>query len=60
MNKKADGSSIDSYSYTYDGAHNQISKTDTKGATNYEYDSLNRLEKVTEPNGRTTSYTFDK
>ncbi len=60
VNKKADGSVIDSYSYTYDGAHNQSSKTDSKGVTSYEYDSLNRLEKVTEPNGRTTSYTFDK
>ncbi len=60
VNKKADGSVIDSYSYTYDGAHNQTSKTDSKGVTNYEYDSLNRLEKVTEPNGRITSYTFDK
>ena len=60
VNKKADGSSLDSYSYTYDGAHNQTSKTDAKGVTSYEYDSLNRLEKVTEPNGRTTSYTFDK
>lgn len=60
VNKKADGSVIDSYSYTYDGAHNQTSKTDSKGITNYEYDSLNRLEKVTEPNGRITSYTFDK
>jgi len=26
----------------------------------YEYDSLNRLEKVTEPNGKITSYSFDK
>ena len=60
VNKKADGSIIDSYSYTYDRAHNQTSKTDSKGVTNYEYDSLNRLEKTVEPNGRTTSYTFDK
>ncbi len=60
VNKKADGSVIDSYSYTYDGAHNQTSKTDSKGETKYEYDSLNRLEKVTEPNGKITSYTFDK
>ena len=59
-NKKADGTVIDTYSYTYDEAHNQTSKTDRKGTTNYSYDSLNRLEKVTEPNGRTTGYTFDK
>ena len=59
-NKKADGTVIDTYSYTYDEAHNQTTKTDRKGTTSYNYDSLNRLEKVTEPNGRTTGYTFDK
>jgi RHS repeat-associated protein len=59
-NKKPDGTVIDSYSYTYDGAHNQTSKTDSKGTTNYSYDSLNRLERVAEPNGRATSYTYDK
>ena len=60
VNKKADGTVIDSYSYTYDGAHNQTSKTDSKGVTDYTYDSLERLESTTEPNGRVTSYTFDK
>ena len=60
VNKKADGTVIDSYSYTYDGAHNQTAKIDAKGTTNYEYDSLNRLSKVTEPSGRVTNYTFDK
>ncbi len=60
VNKKADGSIIDSYAYTYDAAHNQTSKTDAKGTTNYTYDSLNRLEKVVEPDGKTTTYTFDK
>ena len=59
-NKKADGTVIDTYSYTYDGAHNQTTKTDRKGTTSYSYDSLNRLEKVTEPSSRTTNYTFDK
>ncbi len=60
VNKKADGSIIDSYTYTYDAAHNQTSKTDAKGTTSYTYDSLNRLEKVVEPDGKTTTYTFDK
>ncbi|NLN65142.1 MAG: RHS repeat protein [Clostridiaceae bacterium] len=26
----------------------------------YTYDVLNRLETVTEPGGRTTSYTYDR
>ena len=59
-NKKADGSIIDTYSYTYDAAHNQITKTDAKGTTSYTYDVLNRLETVTEPNGTKTTYTYDK
>nr|WP_303740666.1 RHS repeat-associated core domain-containing protein [Lutispora saccharofermentans] len=60
VNKKADGTIIDSYSYKYDAAHNQIEKQDQKGITNYDYDSLNRLEKVTEPDGKITEYIFDK
>ncbi len=60
VNKKADGSIMESYSYTYDADHNQISKTDAKGTTNYTYDSLNRLQAVTEPLGKQTAYTFDK
>lgn len=59
VNQKADGTIIDSYSYKYDAAHNQIEKQDKKGMTNYDYDSLNRLEKVTEPDGKITEYIFD-
>lgn len=60
VNKKSNGSTLDSYSYTYDGAHNQTTKTDSKGQTKYEYDSLNRLSQVTEPSGKVTSYIYDK
>ncbi|MCX7922699.1 MAG: S8 family serine peptidase [Clostridia bacterium] len=64
-NKKADGSVMDTYTYTYDAANNQTSKHElingvVKGTTLYTYDSLNRLETVTEPNGRVTSYSYDK
>ncbi|MCG8402917.1 MAG: hypothetical protein MJA84_15200, partial [Firmicutes bacterium] len=63
-NKKADGSTMDSYTYTYDAANNQSSKNEvingvSKGTTTYTYDSLNRLETVTEPDGKLTAYTFD-
>ena len=59
-NKKADGSIIDTYSYTYDAASNQTSKTDARGTTVYTYDALNRLETATEPNGTITAYTYDR
>ena len=58
-NKGSDGSVINSYTYTYDAAHNQTSKTDAKGLTLYTYDALNRLLSVTEPGGKATSYTYD-
>ncbi len=59
-NKKADGTTIESYSYTYDANGNQTTKTDAKGTTTYTYDSQNRLQTITEPNGSTTTYTYDK
>ena len=59
LNKKTDSTKYDSYSYTYDDAHNQTSKNDNIGVESYTYDSLNRLESVTEQSGRVTTYTFD-
>ncbi len=69
-NTKADGITMDEYSYNYDGAHNQTSKTETingiiKGTTYYIYDRLNRLIEIQEPKketeivGKNTSYTYD-
>ncbi|MHB8127233.1 MAG: RHS repeat domain-containing protein, partial [Desulfitobacteriaceae bacterium] len=59
VNKKADNTIIDAYTYTYDAAHNQTSKVDSRGTTSYSYDELNRLKTVTEPNSTVTTYTFD-
>lgn len=64
-NKLADGTVIDQFSYTYDGAGNQRSKIEftngvIRGETTYTYDKQNRLESVTEPTGTVTSYTYDK
>nr|WP_275984165.1 RHS repeat-associated core domain-containing protein [Paenibacillus hamazuiensis] len=58
-NKKPDGSTISSYSYTYDAAGRQTSKTDSYGTTNYTYDASGRIEKVEAP-GKTTLYTYDR
>lgn len=64
-NKQAGGVILDIYTYTYDNANNQKTKHEiiagvTKGTTIYTYDVLNRLETVTEPSGKKTSYTYDK
>lgn len=59
VNKNTAGVVLESYSYTYDLANNQISKTDAKGVTEYAYDALNRLSTVKEPSGRSTEYKFD-
>ncbi|TYQ14887.1 UNVERIFIED_CONTAM: RHS repeat-associated protein [Acetivibrio alkalicellulosi] len=64
-NKRANGVIMDEYSYTYDDASNQDSKTEIingveKGTTSYTYDELNRLKTVTEPNLRKTTYTYDR
>ena len=65
--KDANGSYLvmDTYEYTYDEAHNQKTKIETingvlKGTTSYAYDTVNRLEKVTEQSGKITSYTYDQ
>lgn len=64
-NKKADGTALDEYSYTYDKANNQVGKSEkinntNKGNTAYSYDLLNRLVIVREPNGRETKYSYDR
>ncbi|QTH45393.1 S8 family serine peptidase [Cohnella sp. LGH] len=55
---------LDTYTYTYDLANNQKTKSETvngvvKGVTSFSYDALNRLQIVTEPNGKKTEYAFD-
>jgi RHS repeat-associated protein len=55
---------LDTYTYTYDAAGNQLTKNEivggtTKGKTTYAYDALNRLQQVQEPGGKVTSYRFD-
>lgn len=59
VNKDNMGNVIESFSYFYDGAKNQIKKIDYKGNTLYTYDVLNRLVTVTEPSGTVTQYTYD-
>ncbi len=57
-NRKPDGSIISQYTYTYDRAGRQTSKTDSYGTTIYTYDKVGRVIKVEMP-GKTTAYTYD-
>ncbi|HYE83327.1 MAG TPA: RHS repeat-associated core domain-containing protein [Clostridia bacterium] len=59
VNTRANGSEISGYTYTYDKAGRQISKTDSYGTTEYTYDAAGRIEKVEAP-GKTTIYSYDR
>jgi len=44
---------------TYDDVGNLDIMTDATGTTNYDFDELNRLKKITYPNGKIINYTYD-
>ena len=46
-------------SYTYDPQGNLITATDGTGVTTLTYDTGDRLESVTYPNGQSLNYTYD-
>lgn len=48
------------YEYDYDPDGQQLYKIEPKGTTSFEYDDLGRIKTVVEPEGRTTTYTYDK
>jgi RHS repeat-associated protein len=52
----ADGSSL---AYIYDDRGNLTSATDASGTTTLEYDTADRLTKITYANGRSLAYTYD-
>lgn len=52
------GSIVDIYEYEYDENSLQVSKIESKGKTSFEYDNLGRIESVTEPGGRITTYAY--
>lgn len=60
LEHKRGGWTFEAYHYGYDQSGNLQIKTDKKGNTTYDYDSLNRLIEVNEPSGKTTKYGFDQ
>ena len=46
--------------YTYDDVGNLDIMIDATGTTDYDFDELHRLKKITYPNGRTIDYTYDE
>ncbi len=59
VNRRADSTTISGYTYTYDALGRKTSVLDSVGLTSYAYDSNDRLQQVTDPDGKITSYTFD-
>jgi len=45
--------------YTHDENGNMVIKTDGEGTTTYEYDSENRLIRITDHESRVTTYSYD-
>ena len=59
LQNKNGSTTLEAYSYTYDGAGNLTAKVDRKGTTTYTYTDLSQLWTVTEPTGRVTTTTYD-
>lgn len=51
---------FEEYSYVYDAAGLQTSKTEPKGTTTFAYNERNQVIKVTEPDGKVTEYAYDE
>jgi RHS repeat-associated protein len=45
--------------YTYDPSGNRSQMVDATGTTQYQYDAMNRLTKVTVPNGKSMQYRYN-
>lgn len=59
VNHNPDGTKQE-YSYTYDAEGLLTEKVEPKGKTTYTYTEIQQLDTMTEPNGRVTTYTYDK
>lgn len=51
--------SFNDRTYTYDGNGNRLTETTVNGTTNYEWDSRNRLRKITKSSGDSVTFLYD-
>lgn len=47
------------FAYTYTPTGQLATVTDSRGLTEYEYDTLDRVEQITQPSGQFVAYTYD-
>lgn len=59
VNATSSGSTISSYTYTYDNAGNRTSMTTPAGTHNYTYDDIYQLSQATHPASATENFTYD-
>ncbi len=59
INYNGSGSILSRFDYTYDLAGNPISMNTLEGIYSYQYDKIGQLTKVTDPDGRYESYSYD-
>jgi len=58
-NYNANGTLLDSYTYTYDAIGNRTSVVTNTGTISYQYDALNQLKQETLVDGTSISYEYD-
>lgn len=59
VNKKSNGDTISSFSYTHDPRGNRLTMTTLEGTHYYSYDANYQLVRVSYSDGSTTTYSYD-
>jgi RHS repeat-associated protein len=60
VNRKADGSVISSFNYTYDDVGNRLAMLTQQGTYTYSYENEYQLKTVDYPNSTNVTYNYDK
>jgi RHS repeat-associated protein len=59
VNRKADGTILSRFDYTYNASGQRTSMTTLEGTWSYSYDASGQLTGVTYPDGRVVTYVYD-